>query len=192
MSQPPPAQITIKPPLAFRMMYPYMMNQSMGQSRGQSLGQGMGPGMGQGYPVMPMPMGFNQMMGTPSSATPYLPQEGELKAFDSSQMKRGRNGHYGYLEGRGEPYPDQVDEQNLLVRPSASFQLVCNHNVRRSHRLLPHSLPLIHQPLTSPLPMPRPPRPPPTYTRLLLVRGRSARPGVTKASPRLPVTTDVS
>lgn len=83
---PTPAQLTVKPPLAFRMMYPYMMGQGF---------QGH-----QGYPGLPM--SFNPMaMGTPSPAQFHPSQEGELKAFDSSQMKRGRNGHYGYLEGRG-------------------------------------------------------------------------------------------
>lgn len=56
-------------------------------------------------------MGYNPMMGMMGGAQNMMPAAGgpqpaglggdELKLFDSTQMKRGRNGHYGYLEGRG-------------------------------------------------------------------------------------------
>ena len=56
-------------------------------------------------------------------------QGNELKPFDSSQMKRGRMGHYGYLEGRGEldvPSRAQADDQNSLDHQSDTSLLVCN------------------------------------------------------------------
>jgi hypothetical protein len=56
-------------------------------------------------------------------------QSNELKPFDSSQMKRGRMGHYGYLEGRGKlgaPLRFQADKQNSLDHRSVTSLLVCN------------------------------------------------------------------
>lgn len=77
-----PSQITVRSPFAFSMMYnPYMM------------------GLG-GYNPM---MGGMMMGGMPAAGGPQgIGPEGDVKAFDPGQLKRGRNGHYGYLEGRGE------------------------------------------------------------------------------------------
>ena len=67
-------------------MNPYMM--AHGQGQGQF---GAGPG--------PSPA---QSPGGAAPGSAYTdPQGNELKPFDSTQMKRGRMGHYGYLDGRG-------------------------------------------------------------------------------------------
>jgi len=48
-------------------------------------------------------MGGMMMGGMPAAGGPQgIGPEGDVKAFDPGQLKRGRNGHYGYLEGRGE------------------------------------------------------------------------------------------
>lgn len=77
------------------MMYnPYLM---MGQ-------QGGFPGMGPMNAMMGM-MGPGQMMsmnGMPGGGPMAQASQDGMKPYDSTQMKRGRNGHYGYLEGRGE------------------------------------------------------------------------------------------
>ncbi|RXK41032.1 hypothetical protein M231_01663 [Tremella mesenterica] len=67
-------------------MNPYMMmgQHPMGVT---SPGAGPTPGPGQG---MGMGMGMGQGMGG----------EGVMQAFDPGKMKQGRQGHYGYLEGR--------------------------------------------------------------------------------------------
>lgn len=84
------------------MYNPYMMMGQQGQGGFPGMGSaGMNPGMN---PMMGM-MGQSQMMqGAPAAGPMGTPGAGgeELKMFDSTQMKRGRNGHYGYLEGRGE------------------------------------------------------------------------------------------
>jgi hypothetical protein len=71
---------------------PYMMQQGhpqLGGSMAQSQVQGqMGQGAGSGT-------------GTGASITHLDANGNELKPFDSAQMKQGRMGHYGYLEGRG-------------------------------------------------------------------------------------------
>ena len=67
-------------------MNPYMMQQQQHQ-------QQMMPNQHQGG------HGVASMGG---SSVQVDAQGNELKPFDSTQMKRGRMGHYGYLEGRGE------------------------------------------------------------------------------------------
>jgi hypothetical protein len=89
------------------MMYPQQMGFPM--SGGQSMGMG---GMGGMMNPYMMPQQQQQQMapaqlqggqaGSMSAGTGQLDSQGnELKPFDSTQMKRGRMGHYGYLEGRG-------------------------------------------------------------------------------------------
>lgn len=83
------------------------------------MGGGMGSmnmGMGGGMGMNPYTMGQQQMqpqgpglspgsMGA-GSASAFTDQQGnELKPFDSGEMKKGRLGHYGYLDGRGEIRP---------------------------------------------------------------------------------------
>lgn len=88
-----------------------------GQGGPWSMGGG-GPGMG-GMPGMGMGiaggMGMNpyqmaqsqgqfghaQHVGSTAGSPQTDSMGNELKPFDSSQMKRGRMGHYGYLDGRG-------------------------------------------------------------------------------------------
>lgn len=68
-------------------------------------GGGMG-GQGAGYPGMQNPY----MMGRDPSVMGSMPapsqssgtEDKNLRPFDSTKMKQGRLGHYGYLEGRGE------------------------------------------------------------------------------------------
>jgi len=78
---------------------PYM--QMMGQHP-MMVGAGMGGGMGGGG------------MGGGEMASGMMPQPGtgggagdagSLQPFDSSKLKQGRMGHYGYLEGRGRVSP---------------------------------------------------------------------------------------
>ena len=79
-------------------------------------------GMGGGYPGMGMMGGSGMIVPMPhAGGVPGVPlgpspaaADGSLQPFDSSQMKRGRLGHYGYLEGRGESsyaamWPSQDD-----------------------------------------------------------------------------------
>lgn len=64
-------------------------------------------GQGGGYPGM---HNNGYMMGRDPSVIGAMPapsqcaatEDKNLKPFDSSKMKQGRLGHYGYLEGRGE------------------------------------------------------------------------------------------
>lgn len=85
--------------------------------------------MGQGYPGMQggmhggMPGGMQgSMQGAFNPYSTMMPAamgqsmmptgmgmggEDSLKPFDSSKLKQGRMGHYGYLEGRGEYAKDQ-------------------------------------------------------------------------------------
>jgi len=71
-------------------MNPYMMQQQLQQQQQQMMpNQFQGQGQGQGAASMGGGSGQLDAQGN------------ELKPFDSSQMKRGRMGHYGYLEGRG-------------------------------------------------------------------------------------------
>ena len=78
---------------------PFAMNQQ--QQQQQQQGPGLSPGsMGVGG-------------GGGGSASAFTDQQGnELKPFDSGEMKKGRLGHYGYLDGRGElsscRYPDHL------------------------------------------------------------------------------------
>ena len=69
------------------MYNPYMM----------MMGQGGYPGMGQPQTNPWMLPGA----GMPGQAGVGQFGNDTMKAYDSTQMKRGRNGHYGYLEGRG-------------------------------------------------------------------------------------------
>lgn len=79
---------------------------------GPGMGMGMGgmggmPGMGVGggMGMNPYAMGQGQGPFGPAQSPGSTPTDAagnELKPFDSSQMKRGRMGHYGYLDGRGE------------------------------------------------------------------------------------------
>jgi len=96
-----PSQITIKSPSTFSMMYtPYAMG-----------------GMG-GYNPM---MGGMMMPGLSASGGPQgFGVEGEIRAFDPGQLKRGRNGHYGYLEGRGE-WTSGNGTNNRTCRPSGGI-----------------------------------------------------------------------
>jgi len=69
-------------------MNPYMMQQQQQQQQQQQM----------------MPNQFQGGQGAASmggSSAQVDAQGNELKPFDSTQMKRGRMGHYGYLEGRG-------------------------------------------------------------------------------------------
>ena len=63
---------------------------------------GMG-GAGPYNPMMSMMGGQNPMMsGMAGGQTGSgIGADGQLKPFDAGEMKRGRMGHYGYLEGRG-------------------------------------------------------------------------------------------
>ena len=98
------------------MMYnPYMAMMGQYQHQSHPGGGGGFPGMNPmaayGNPMagqqqqMPMQMqgGQMSMMQQPASGGgDSISDQSELKPFDSTQMKRGRMGHYGYLEGRGE------------------------------------------------------------------------------------------
>jgi hypothetical protein len=83
-------------------MNPYMMQQQQQQQQPHMMpNQFQGQGQGQGAASMGGGSGQLDAQGN------------ELKPFDSSQMKRGRMGHYGYLEGRGElgvPRRAQADD----------------------------------------------------------------------------------
>lgn len=62
---------------------------------------------GAGYPGMhnnPYMMRRDpSVIGTmPAPSQSAATEDKNLKPFDSSKMKQGRLGHYGYLEGRGE------------------------------------------------------------------------------------------
>jgi hypothetical protein len=98
-------------------MNPYMMQQGHPQMQG-----GMGGSQFQGQGQM--------CPGSGASSMQYDANGNELKPFDSAQMKQGRMGHYGYLEGRGEPNLSSrcsgLTEQNLPDRRSGIFQRVCN------------------------------------------------------------------
>lgn len=93
----------------------------MGQIGGMSGGMGGGGmNMGMGGMGMGNPFAINQQQqqqgpglspgsmggggaGGRGSASAFTDQQGnELKPFDSGEMKKGRLGHYGYLDGRGE------------------------------------------------------------------------------------------
>ena len=82
-------------------------------------------------------------------------QEDPMKAFDSSKMKQGRMGHYGYLEGRGEWEGNSgaLTRQSSLVRRLGICLLACKvcpqpHLARR--RVPQHSrstrLHMLHNP----------------------------------------------
>ncbi|KAK8850648.1 hypothetical protein IAR55_004567 [Kwoniella newhampshirensis] len=72
------------------------------------MGHGGYPGM-QGGPFNPyMMMGSQQQQSMMAGGSPGLGQMNPaadlgVKPFDSSKMKQGRMGHYGYSEGRGPP-----------------------------------------------------------------------------------------
>jgi hypothetical protein len=101
------------------MGYPQQMGYPMGNGghmgmggmggMGQMGGMGMNPYMMQHQQQQHQQMMPNQFQGqggqgaaSMSVGTGQLDAQGnELKPFDSSQLKRGRMGHYGYLEGRG-------------------------------------------------------------------------------------------
>lgn len=94
-------------------MNPYMMQQQQQQQ------QQMIPNHFQGQGPASMGGGSGQLDA----------QGSELKPFDSTQMKRGRMGHYGYLEGRGEldvPRCVYADDQNLRDHRSVTYPPVCN------------------------------------------------------------------
>lgn len=64
-------------------------------------------GQGAGYPGMhnnPYMMGRDPSVieSMPAPSQSAATEDKNLKPFDSSKMKQGRLGHYGYLEGRGE------------------------------------------------------------------------------------------
>ena len=72
------------------MYNPYMQQWAMGPGPHAA---GMAPyAMGGQYPMNP-----NPMMGQGAAAT-----EAGMKPFEPGKMKQGRQGHYGYLEGRGQ------------------------------------------------------------------------------------------
>lgn len=82
-------------PRSNMMMYnPYQWSGMMGQGAGY-------PGMhNNGYMVgreQPSVIG-----SIPAPSQSAATENKNLKPFDSSKMKQGRLGHYGYLEGRGE------------------------------------------------------------------------------------------
>ena len=96
------------------MYNPYMSMMGQGGFPGMNGMNGMG-GAQYGHPMMGM-MGQNPMMAAGGMATPGVQAgEGGLKPFDSTQMKRGRMGHYGYLEGRGELLLNTSTCQSLLT-----------------------------------------------------------------------------
>lgn len=98
-------------------------------------GGGMG-GQGAGYPGMQNPY----MMGRDPSVMGSMPalsqssgtEDKNLRPFDSTKMKQGRLGHYGYLEGRGEcVWRNKLltsIKQNSQVLLSAISLLVCSLN----------------------------------------------------------------
>ena len=111
------------------------MGQIGGMSQMGGMGQtGMNPFMMQQQQQQQQQMMPNHFQGQgPASmggGSGQLDAQGnELKPFDSTQMKRGRMGHYGYLEGRGElnvPRCVYADDQNLRDRPSGTYLPVCN------------------------------------------------------------------
>jgi hypothetical protein len=121
------------------MGYPQQGQGNWGMGGMGQMGQmGMNPYMmQQGHPQMPGGMGGSQFQGrgqmapgSGASSTQYDANGNELKPFDSAQMKQGRMGHYGYLEGRGEPNLSRkyhkLTEQNLQDRRSGISQRVCN------------------------------------------------------------------
>ena len=81
------------------------MSQMGGAMGGGGMNMGMG-GMGMGNPYMQQQQGPGLSPGSvggAGSASAFTDQQGnELKPFDSGEMKKGRLGHYGYLDGRGE------------------------------------------------------------------------------------------
>nr|XP_019050790.1 hypothetical protein I302_01233 [Kwoniella bestiolae CBS 10118]OCF29720.1 hypothetical protein I302_01233 [Kwoniella bestiolae CBS 10118] len=90
--------------LAYSMMYnnPYQWGGAQG-------GNGMMPGGYNPYMMMGGGSQAGSTMNGPTaggsaagtiSARGGAPSEGGMQAFDSSKMKQGRMGHYGYLEGR--------------------------------------------------------------------------------------------
>lgn len=89
------------------MYNPYQWGGMMGQGGMQGMAgmqgmQGMG-GMQGGYnPYMMMGQQQQGLMGQQQGMMGGMAgQDGGLKPYDSSKMKQGRMGHYGYLEGRG-------------------------------------------------------------------------------------------
>lgn len=103
-------------------------------------GGGMMGGQGVGYPGMQNPY----MMGKDPSVMGSMPapsqsaagtEDRNLRPFDSSKMKQGRLGHYGYLEGRGECAFFEMNKllitrQNSQVLLSAISLLAFNLNTR--------------------------------------------------------------
>ncbi|WVW80561.1 hypothetical protein I302_102547 [Kwoniella bestiolae CBS 10118] len=102
----PPSPLTRPPitPRAYSMMYnnPYQWGGAQG-------GNGMMPGGYNPYMMMGGGSQAGSTMNGPTaggsaagtiSARGGAPSEGGMQAFDSSKMKQGRMGHYGYLEGR--------------------------------------------------------------------------------------------
>lgn len=95
-------------------------------------------GQGAGYPGMQNPY----MMGRDPSVMGSMPalsqssgtEDKNLRPFDSTKMKQGRLGHYGYLEGRGEcVWRNKLltsIKQNSQVLLSAISLLVCSLNTR--------------------------------------------------------------
>jgi hypothetical protein len=94
--------------------YPQQMGFPMGNGGNMGMGgmggmgqMGMNPYMMQQQQQQQQQMMPNQFQGGQGAAsmggsvTQLDAQGNELKPFDSTQMKRGRMGHYGYLEGRG-------------------------------------------------------------------------------------------
>lgn len=85
---------------------------------------GMGMGMAGQYPMMAQ--GGAAGMMSPGGMGEAATSGGGLQPFDSSKMKQGRMGHYGYLEGRGEllSTKDRMETLNLC-RTSWSTRWPC-------------------------------------------------------------------
>ena len=97
---------------------PYMGNPYMGMMGGQGGFPGMNMNMGNPYGMMggmqqPMPHAGGAPGAAPAAGAGAMGADGSLLPFDSSQMKRGRMGHYGYLEGRGEYCMIRPSDTNL-------------------------------------------------------------------------------
>jgi hypothetical protein len=92
-------------------------------------------------PMMAQGMMHPQMQGGQPFSTPVPSQvgthggyENEMRLFDSSKMKAGRLGHYGYLEGRGKSVARLPTHcQSSQARRLVICQLGCSRNPRSIH-----------------------------------------------------------